>query len=406
MIDHPHQPVNVSNRSFRQLGRSELADALYAARNYTLALFERFTSHGLDDASRVPFLQTINPPLWEFGHLAWFAEWYVLREATSSAPESVIRPSLITRGDEWFNSNTVPHEARWTLDLPSTGALKTYIHEVLDRCIDKLSRLGDNDAALYPYRLVLAHEDMHGEALLSTLQALGIGLSSSLPIPAPRAWAQGSIDFPGGAFAMGSAADNGFVFDNEKWTHTVSLSRFSIDSTLVSCRQFREFIDDGGYDKQHYWSEAGRQWLMQQQRSAPTDWVRHDTEWRCLRFGEAMMLPDHQPVRHVSLYEAQAYCVWAGRRLPTEAEWESAAVSQHPAFRWGDLWEWTCSAFDPYPAFSADRYREYSAPWFGTHQSVRGASFATPERFRSPRFRNFYEPQRDDMFIGFRTCAL
>ena len=409
MIDHshsyPHSPAAVS-KSFRQMSQGELADALCAARNYTLALFERFESSGLNSSSNLPYLQTINPPLWEFGHLAWFAEWYVLREAESSALDAARSPSLLTCGDEWFNSNTVAHEARWHLALPSTGALKTYCHEVLDRCIDKLSRCDAAHQALYPYRLVLAHEDMHGEALLATLQTLGVGLSAALPLAAARSWAQGCIGFPGGTFSMGSASAHGFVFDNEKCSHSVSLAPYSIDSTLVSCRQFREFIDDGGYDKAQYWSRAGQTWLMQQSRSAPGDWIRTDGHWRSQRFGDTIMLSDQQPVRHVSLFEAQAYCAWAGRRLPTEAEWEAAAVSQHPAFRWGDLWEWTCSAFEPYPQFAADAYREYSAPWFGTHQSVRGASFATPERFRSPRYRNFYLPQRDDMFIGFRTCAL
>jgi EgtB-related family protein len=124
-----------------------------------------------------------------------------------------------------------------------------------------------------------------------------------------------------------------------------------------------------------------------------------------MRFGRLTTLSAHEPVRHVSLYEAQAYCAWANRRLPTEIEWEYAALHGHPAFRWGQLWEWTASPFEPYPGFSADRYREYSAPWFSTHQVLRGASFATPSRLGSAKFRNFYLPDRDDIFSGFRTCA-
>lgn len=394
--------MNPTPASFRNAGPQQLAAALQDARNYTLGLFDRLAEAGYDAPHQVPRLATVNPPLWELGHTAWFAEWFILREAASSHPATAQRPCLLARGDDWFDSNLVPHRARWTLDLPSPGALKTYCREVLDRVLDRLAREGADDEALYPYRLALAHEDMHGEALLYTMQTLGVAAPLSLAGAGQAAGA--AIASPGGTVTLGGRQEAGFVFDNEKQPYACRVAPFRIDATLVTNAQYLEFVEDGGYQDPRHWSANGRAWLMAQERSAPRHWLRDGRQWRTLRFGREVTLVPSEPVRHVSLYEAQAWCAWAGRRLPLEAEWEFAATSSQPGFSWGQLWEWTASPFEPYPGFAPDRYREYSAPWFGTHQVLRGASFATPQRLRSPHFRNFYLPERDDMFAGFRTC--
>jgi iron(II)-dependent oxidoreductase len=390
--------------SFRHAKPQQLADALRGARNYTLILFDCLAAAGYDQPHRVPYLATINPPLWELGHTAWFAEWFVLREAASSHPADTQRPSLLTCGDDLFDSNTVGHRARWSLDLPSAGALKTYCHEVLDRTLDKLSREPGTDEAMYPYRLALAHEDMHGEALLYTLQTLGVPAPPSLAREALAVSMGEAIAYPGGTIMMGAAQEGGFVFDNEKIAHACYVAPFEIDAGLVTNAQFAEFMADGGYQRREFWSVAGSAWLMQQERSSPRYWQRDLDQWRTMRFGRLSTLAGAEPVRHVSLFEAQAYCAWIGRRLPSESEWEYAAMAGRAGFRWGQLWEWTASPFEPYPGFEPDRYREYSQPWFMTHQVLRGASFATPGRFASARFRNFFMPHRDDMFAGFRTC--
>jgi ergothioneine biosynthesis protein EgtB len=392
--------------SFRTATSSQLAEALQDARDYTLTLFDCMASAGLDHPEKVPRLPFINPPLWELGHIAWFAEWYVLRDADSSDPTAARRNSMLTKGDDWFDPNTVQHNARWTLDLPSTGALKMYCREVLDRVQDKLTKVENDELALYPYRLALAHEDMRGEALAASLQTLSVILPPQLAQRTIPPWSQGEIRFPGGTIQLGGRAGAGFVFDNEKWAHPCYVPSFQMDSTLVSNAQYAEFIADGGYENPQFWTAAGRVWLMGQECSAPRDWIRDGHHWRCERFALQVALNTGEPVRHVSLFEAQAYCVWAGRRLPTEAEWEFATMSGHPALRWGDLWEWTCSPFEPYPGFSVDAYREYSAPSFATHQVLRGASFATQHRMRWSKFRNFALPERSHMFVGFRTCAL
>jgi iron(II)-dependent oxidoreductase len=392
--------------SFRHARPQALAEALQRARRYTLALFDCFAATGYDSLARVPHIATINPPLWELGHTAWFAEWFILREAASSHPADARRHALLTRGDDWFDANTVPHRSRWTLDLPGAGALKTYCHEVLDRTLDKLSREAGVDAALYPYRLALAHEDMHGEALLVAMQTLGVPVPPQL-LHAPLLCGHASeIAYPGGTLVLGGAQEGGFVFDNERQAHPVYVAPFRIDAGLVTNAQFADFVADGGYQNRQYWSAAGSAWLMRQERSSPRYWERDGDQWRTVRFGRLSTLAPSEAVRHVCLFEAQAYCAWAGRRLPAEAEWEYAALSGQAGFGWGQLWEWTSSAFEPYPGFVADRYREYSAPWFMSHQVLRGASFATPSRFASARFRNFYLPGRDDIFCGFRTCAL
>jgi ergothioneine biosynthesis protein EgtB len=374
--------------SFRQMGPRALDVALQDARQHTLALFEALAAAGHDRAAQVPHLAILNLPLWELGHVAWFAEWFVLREAGS-----------------WFDSNTVTHGTRWALDLPPPAALKAYCREVLDAIRAQLACTHEDDAALYPYRLALAHEDMHGEALLYTLQTLGAAAPASVTDTAAAA-TPGELAFADASFLCGGDQPRGFVFDNERQAAPCRVAPFAIDAGLVSNAAYLDFMRDRGYQRPQYWSEAGRAWLMESERSAPRYWQREGSSWHTVRFGQPTELDPAEPVRHVSLYEAEAYCSWAGRRLPLEQEWEYAAASSAPGFTWGQLWEWTASRFLPYPGFAPDRYREYSAPSFGNCQTLRGASFATPVRLRSPHFRNFYAPGRDDIFAGFRTCAL
>jgi iron(II)-dependent oxidoreductase len=414
-----NRPADTDTASFRQASAAQLAGQLQAARNYTLALFNAYALEGFDVAANVPQISIVNPPLWELGHLAWFAEWFILREARSTHPAAASKPSLLAKGDDWFDSKMVAHKSRWSLDLPSTGAIKTYCNEVLDRVLDKLTREASLDQSLYPYRLALAHEDMHGEALLYTMQTLGLTPPPGILRTSTTAHGHGEVGYPGGTIVLGGGQQRGFTFDNEREPFACYVAPFRMDADLVTNAQYADFVADGGYQNGQFWSTAGKAWLMRQERSSPRYWQRdvrvggtsaavkaNHGQWGTLRFGKLAYLPADEAVRHVSLFEAQAYCAWAGRRLPLESEWEYAATSGMAGMRWGDLWEWTASPFEPYPGFVADRYEEYSQPWFMSHQVLRGASAATPARFANAHFRNFYLPERDDIFVGFRTCSM
>lgn len=385
----------------RKFGRAELDAALVDAHRGTWAL--------LADLSAaqwlVPYDSGINPPLWEYGHVAWFAEWWIVRKAGWNQGERLVpaRPSLLPDADSWFDSGRIAHRDRWNLALPPLGQVRDYAAAVLEGVRTRLAASEDDDAGLYFFRLALLHEDMHAEALCYARQTLDYPLPLQSDLTAQGQ--EGEADVLGGVFQVGSPADAGFAFDNEKCAHEVRISPFRIDRQCISNAAYADFVAAGGYQNSHWWSDEGRAWLHSSGLSQPRRWRRAARgEWQHCWFGEWRPLPEDRPVCHVNAFEAEAYCQWAGRRLPNEAEWECAA--QQGLIDWGGtVWEWTAEPFSPYPGFSADPYRDYSVPWFHTHRSVRGGSFATRDRMRNPRYRNFYLPQRSDLFIGFRTCA-
>lgn len=385
----------------RALDRPQLRDALLDARRTTLALVDDLT----DAQWQVPQIAIVNPVRWELGHVGWFMEHWCLRRGDRR------RPSWVADADRWYDSSAVPHASRWQLPLPSRADTKAYVAEVLERTLAQLAREGDDDAALYPYRLSLYHEDMHNEAWVLMRQALGYprpALASCAPANATPV-AQRDVEVAGGRFMQGVAAGTGFRFDNEGEPHAVELAPFAIAVRPVGNAEFADFIEAGGYRDDRWWDDAGRAWRADSGAAHPAAWRLADGGWQQREFDRWRPLDPQAPVRHVNAWEAQAWCRWAGRRLPTESEWEFAVTCGaidpwvHPQTL---LWEWTASDFAPYPGFVPGPYRDYSQPWFHTHRVLRGASFATSSRLRDARFRNFYTPQRRDMLVGFRTCAL
>ncbi len=421
----------------------ELIADLEDARARTLGLVE-----DLDDAQLMgPRLAIVNPLLWEIGHIAWFQEHWTLRHLRGLDVS-------FDRADELYDSMAVAHDVRWDLELPSRAETLAYMRGVLDRVTEGLDSRGElSEEEAYFHLLPLFHEDMHAEAFAYTRQTHGY------PVPAiygdgqpprPAALELKDAEIPGGQFLLGATRDAPFAFDNEKWAHPVEIRPFRMSRTAVSQGELAAFVEDDGYRRPELWSSQGRAWLEGHDRRLPLYWEARDRGgFRVRRFDRIVDLEPELPVLHVSWYEADAYCRWAGRRLPTEAEWELAASggldgAAKRNYPWGETgdpegranldgryagpvdvaglslgdgpfgcrqllgnsWEWTSDDFLPYPGFVADPYKDYSKPWFGDHKVLRGGCWATRFRLVRNTWRNFYPPHRADVWAGFRTCAV
>lgn len=398
----------------RRAGRELLSLALIDARNHTLRWFAAYEQGLAGSALEVPRLAELNPPLWELGHVGWFQEVWISRnlQCTRGAgadPGLSRLASILPGADALYDSGQVPHDSRWQLELPDVASTRQYLYDTLEASLELLSRSDEDDDALYFYRLALFHEDMHGEAFAYMAQTLELNAQAQRGLLAPplSGVAREPIGFAATRWRLGSEAGaGGFVFDNEKWAHEVEVPEFEIDAQPLEWARYVEFVEDGGYDDERLWSPAGWAWVQAQARRCP----RHVEQLRggvlARRGGVLARVPLAQAATHLSWYEADAWCRWAGRRLPTEVEWEVAAhQGARRGFRWGEVWEWTATTFGPWEGFSPDPYRDYSQPWFGTHKVLRGGSRATRSRLKHPKYRNFFLPQRDDIFAGFRSCA-
>lgn len=369
-------------------GPDKLARTLQDSRTRTLTLLDAYTA-ALGEELKVPYSTQLNPPLWEVGHVAWFQDYWVARNGerhlgTRADPEHARPGGRLPHADTLYNSSHVAHATRWNLPLPDLAETRRYLAASLADTLSILaaSKLTDDD--LYFFRLALFHEDMHTEAAIYMAQALDIALPTSLMAAEVALAANRPIDVAAGAIELGYAGA-GFAFDNELGVHTCQLPAYAIDTQVVSWARYLPFIEATGHAAPRYLRKAAGEW---QQR----------------RFGSWQGLSLDTPATHLSWSDAQAWCAWAGRRLPSEAEWEHAALT-YPDFAWGQVWEWTASRFLPYRGFVAHPYRDYSAPWFGERYVLRGASRATSPRLAHPRYRNYFTPERNDIHSGFRSCT-
>ncbi|HMS28166.1 MAG TPA: selenoneine synthase SenA [Burkholderiaceae bacterium] len=384
---------------WRRANAAQIAIGLQCVRSRLLHVFDAYVACGRMD---VPEVDELNPPLWELGHIAWFQEYWIGRNqqrdlGTCCDAIHDRLPSVLLQADRWYNSSLVPHAARWHLPLPNLQATKDYLDQTLHQTLSLLAQADENDRALYFYRLVLFHEAMHVEAAIYMAQALDVNIASNFIAPqeinTPHT---GQIYHENQSFDLGyrnantdQGTESGFAFDNELQAYTVEVMAFEIDSRCVNWGEYLNFVEATARSLPRY-----------VRRSLQSNGRGYEGQ----HFGVWQALNLQAPTVHVNLADAQAYCDWVGRRLPTEVEWELAA-SKSGDFVWGDVWEWTNSPFVPYPGFVAHPYVDYSAPWFGSRQVLRGASVATPPMMKHVKYRNFFTPERSDIYAGFRTGA-
>ena len=370
----------------------QLIDRLAQARGRLRALIDCLPAGGLLG----PRAEHLNPPLWEYGHIVWFQERWCLR----ARPDGGFAASLLAGADALYDSSSVPHDTRWALPLPELAAVDDYAEQVNEAVAARLRNAPTHELAYFA-ELSLYHELMHIEAWWMAFQNLGYAPPTRPDIAgvlsAPR------LAFAEGEVALGSGADEGFIFDNEKWRQTVAVPAFDIDASPVSETAFAEFADAGGYQNRAWWSEAGWAWRTASGALHPVYWRQENGGWQVRRFDRWMPLSADAPMLHVNRYEAEACAAWMGRRLPTAAQWLRAAACLE--FRRGMAWEWLRDPFAPYPGFAPDPYQDYSRPWFHTHGELRGGGPVTDPALKRPGFRNFYLPHRRDPFAGFRTVS-
>jgi ergothioneine biosynthesis protein EgtB len=375
----------------------------------------------------------VSPPKWHLAHTTWFFETFLL--VPHLAGYEVFHPQYGYLFNSYYEAvgQRHPRPQRGLLSRPTVEEVYRY-RAYVDEGMRSLLTNSLNPALKSLIRLGLNHEQQHQELLLTDLKhilalnPLRPAYRSDLPgsparVPTKEHW----LDYPGGLYSIGDAGDD-FAFDNESPRHSVYLQDYWLAAQLVTNGEYLEFLQAGGYNKPEYWLSEG--WAMVQTADweAPLYWEQMDGDWWVMTLAGLRRLNLDEPVCHVSFYEADAFARWRGKRLPTEAEWEVATVGiapqgnfletgylhpiaaqavTRPDQLFGDVWEWTQSAYLPYPGFKPveGAIGEYNGKFMCNQMVLRGGSCATPPNHIRPTYRNFFPPSARWQFSGIRLAG-
>ena len=377
-----------------------IASELTRARERTTALLDPLSEEQL----LVQVSPLMSPLVWDFAHIGYFEELWLLRELGGEPPARA-------EHDDVYDAFAHERSERGELPMLVPKAAREYVSDVRRRALAQLEgvSLDGGDPLLddgFLFGLIVQHEQQHVETMTQTLQ-LG-SLPGPEPLGPPPVTAEGDVLVEAGPFSLGADKDAVWAYDNELPRHETTLSAFRIDRALVTNSDWLGFVADGGYEDPTPWSDEGWEWRTAEHAEAPLFWERSGDGWVVRRFDRVEAVKASEPAQHVSWYEADAYARWAGRRLPSEAEWEKAArvAGEELEHRQGAVWQWTSSFFDGYPGFRAFPYAEYSEVFFGEeYRMLRGGAWITDPVVARTSFRNWDYPQRRQIFSGVRCAA-
>lgn len=398
---------------------SLLSLALMDARNHTLSLLSCYEDAEDADQWHWRAGPGQEPPLWLAGHVGWFSEYWIARNTRRSLglncpPDPLRLPSIDVAGDRLWDPALRSRQQRAAEALPGRASVRAWLLDTLETTLDLLERLPPDDAAIYFFRLALFHEDLVGEHLIRMAQTQGLALS----LPAPEPWVQRpALAFPATHWVMPQRAAP-FLPEGLPGRLELALPEFEIDAQPVNWAQYIEFVGDGGYDRRELWHPEGWLWLQSFAAQGGRHMPRHVEQLGVARlggsasvvqhrFGRAVRLSAQQPVSHLSWWEADAWCRWAGRRLPDEAEWDLAAqLGAVRGFRFGGVREWCANRLQAWPGAQPGPWGDYAWPWMGQARVLRGHGLSARARLRDPSWRWFALPDDDEGFNGFRSCSL